>query len=513
MLNSLKALVVVLFLATIILAVAKPLALRFMSEEDFRRRRAVWYVITIAAFASPSFWLYAAIAAPVAFWAGRKDSNPAALYLFLLWAAPNASAPIPMVFELSHDKILQLFVVLPALLRRPSETPGMPVPTRQGIQWTDFLLLAFFTLQVIPSIPHDTWTNVVRHEFLIVMENWAVYFMFARTLRDGRSINETLAMLVLTCAIMAPLAAFESARGWLLYVTAAENWGLSESSFAYVDRAGLIRAQAGVGHYLPFGLVMAMGFGATLHLRHFMKSWKEPVAIGVLMWVGLLASYSRAPWIIAVLVMFTYLWLMPQGMRRVAKGALAFGVVAAALAPTSIGQRVLNALPFIGKVDTYNVDYRQRVLEKGLELIPLNPWFGDIFVERKMQELRQGQGIVDILNGFLNVALHAGLVTAGLLVLFLLIVIGRTWWAGRKALRPDDSTVSSLGFILVACILGMILDIWLGGFADVVWILTGVAVAYANWIARERALLAEAETTPRRQRTPAVTAPPRRFAG
>src|ERR1043165_3860878 len=88
MLLNAKALVVVLLCALAIFALTKPLFLRFTAPEDFARRRNVWLLLTIAAFLSPSFWIYVMIAMPVMAWAAYRDSNPTALYLFLFFVIP-----------------------------------------------------------------------------------------------------------------------------------------------------------------------------------------------------------------------------------------------------------------------------------------------------------------------------------------------------------------------------------------------------------------------------------------
>ncbi len=118
MLTNIKALVVVLFFATVIFTLAKPACLRFMSEEDFRRRRAVWYIISVAAFASPSVWLYLLIAIPVAVWAGIKDSNPAAMAVLIGSAAPAFLKEVPHLFPVNQGMIVTLCVVIPALVRQ-----------------------------------------------------------------------------------------------------------------------------------------------------------------------------------------------------------------------------------------------------------------------------------------------------------------------------------------------------------------------------------------------------------
>jgi hypothetical protein len=79
---NLRDLIAVLVLSSIVFKLAKPVALLFSSEQDFSRRRNLWYVLTVAAFLSPNIWLYILVAAPFLLVSGRKDSNPAALYLF-----------------------------------------------------------------------------------------------------------------------------------------------------------------------------------------------------------------------------------------------------------------------------------------------------------------------------------------------------------------------------------------------------------------------------------------------
>src|ERR1700722_8496379 len=97
MFYTFKRLIVVLTLAAIVFHLAKPIALRFMSGEDFSRRRLVWFLLTIVSFVSPSFWLYVLVAAPMFIWANRKDSNPLALYLLMLHVIPPAGFIIPIL--------------------------------------------------------------------------------------------------------------------------------------------------------------------------------------------------------------------------------------------------------------------------------------------------------------------------------------------------------------------------------------------------------------------------------
>ncbi len=88
MIENLDDLVVLLVLALPAFAVAKPLALRFMSDADFARRRNVWLALTAASFITPSFWLYTLFVIPLVAWCARKDPNPLALYVVAITAVP-----------------------------------------------------------------------------------------------------------------------------------------------------------------------------------------------------------------------------------------------------------------------------------------------------------------------------------------------------------------------------------------------------------------------------------------
>ena len=126
MLINLKALVVVLTIATMVFVVAKPVCLRFMAADEFARRRNIWFALTLTAFTSPSFWIYAAVAVLLAAWGTRKDSNPMALYVLLAYVIPPSIAfDLPAVgvnrfFQMSNYRILAFAILLPAAWPRAS---------------------------------------------------------------------------------------------------------------------------------------------------------------------------------------------------------------------------------------------------------------------------------------------------------------------------------------------------------------------------------------------------------
>ena len=61
MINNLKALVVVLAFALVLFTLMKPVAVRFMGEAVFVRRRNAWLLLTVAAFLIPNFFAFVAL--------------------------------------------------------------------------------------------------------------------------------------------------------------------------------------------------------------------------------------------------------------------------------------------------------------------------------------------------------------------------------------------------------------------------------------------------------------------
>src|SRR5947207_2077355 len=93
--EHLRALVVVLVLATIVFGFAHRPACAIAGTRDFTRRRNLWYALTLVAFLSYSFWIYALIAIPLLLLAYNRETNIPALFFFVLFALPSDSVSIP----------------------------------------------------------------------------------------------------------------------------------------------------------------------------------------------------------------------------------------------------------------------------------------------------------------------------------------------------------------------------------------------------------------------------------
>ena len=475
MLTNLKALVVVLVLAMAVFVIARPLCLRFMSSEAFVRRRNVWLALTVVGFTSPYFWAYALFALALLYWAGRRDDNPLALFVLVTFTVPNVRFYIPGVivnqlFDITQFRILSLAILFPLVL---AIWRGDDRWAARGFRWSDTLLVAFLGLQLVHLMPYESITNTMRRAFLSTIDTFFVLYAFSR-LRDGRQIGDVIACFWLSCAVMAVIALFEAAKGWLLYTGLAGIWG-DPNQFAWLMRGDTLRAQAASGHSIRLGYLVAMALGLFIYLQRSLPqktlSW---IAFAAFL-PALYVTGSRAAWLTAALALILAVLLRPQFGKQLAlltvSGLVAFG----ALYVTPLKEAVLDRLPLIGSADQDTIEYRQKLAEVSWQLIEQNPFFGDPWAYLQMEALRQGQGIIDIVNGYLYTALFSGLVGLALQVGVLLVALA---YGVKAVLSAENEDARTMGTSLVACMLATLFFIAAAGFEMMTYILCGLLVSY-----------------------------------
>ncbi len=489
---NVKNLIVVLAISAVVFKFAKSTALLFSSEKDFSRRRNLWYVLTAAAFLSPSIWLYVLIAVPLLVGSGRKDSNPSALYLFLLHVVPPVATPIPLpggakLLDVSNQILLSLCVIVPAIgrLRRSKKDRDI-----RRLQRMDWCLLAYGILTSILYIhllaPDGTFypftfANVLRRTLTFLIAVFAPYFLISRTSRNRPFILDSLAAFALPCVVMAVIGIFESARGWLLYEDIPVRWDLAGNFTTYLLRGTSLRAMASTGHPLSLGYELAIAFGIWLCLEMYVESRRIRWTVSATLLLGLLASYSRGPWACAIGIYTIFVFQKPRAVSGLIKSFLSSLFALALISMTPLARKIADVLPFLGgTIDTANIDYRNRLWSQGWSIVRDNPAFGDQYALARMQNLRQGQGIVDFVNGYLAELLGTGFVG---LTLFLVVVLAglRKVLSASRTIKLTDQRFGMVGASLTSCILGT-LFLWAFGGPDpiVLWALVALAVAYSR---------------------------------
>jgi O-antigen ligase len=327
----------------------------------------------------------------------------------------------------------------------------------------------------------------------------------SRSLKNLQGFRDALMGLVVAAMVLSAIGVFEYARHWLLYnnledVLGAQQWGYGN----YLERGqgGSLRALGSVGQPIAFGYVMAVAAGFLLYLR---KSIPNPMAwrLGLaLLIVGLIACLSRGPWVGAAAMLLVFVATGRSPGLGFAKLGLLGAIIVPVLLASPLGEKIVDLLPFVGTVEEENVVYRQRLVEISIQVIMQNPFFGafDSVYSPAMQELKQGQGIIDIVNSYLAVALGSGLVGLSLFSgFFVAVAVGL--FKGMRNLADRNSELYLLGQVLFATLLGILVIIYTVSSISVIpviyWSVAGLGVAYARMLALENAPAKAPETAER----------------
>jgi O-antigen ligase len=238
---------------------------------------------------------------------------------------------------------------------------------------------------------------------------------------------------------------------------------------------------ASAGHPLLLGYLLAVAFGFWLYLQQNVQSRVSRLSITGLFLFGLMAAYSRGPWLGAIVIYFSFAALGPRVLPKMFKAVGGILLLAMAVAVSPLGAKIARVIPYFGgSVDMDNVVYRERLFALSWQIIIDHPWFGDQQALLKMQELRQGEGIIDLMNGFVSILLSSGFVGLSLFLLFIAIASFKAFRVSAASAKSDPD-LSKLGACLVACILGSLVMMWVGGLIEMMTcVLVGLTAAYVD---------------------------------
>ncbi len=489
--NYLKALFVILVLATIVFAFTKRPANNIIGAADFTRRRNLWFALTIAAFLSPNFWVLVLITVILLSYAKRHENNPLALFFFILFVLPMASVQIPgmglvnFIFDLTYIRLLTLLILVPAFLslRRQSDHLAF------GRTGPDKALFAYLLLSTVLYLRDDTHTltSYLRQSFYAGVDVVLPYIVVSRSLKSMQAFREVLLSLVIPIMVLALIACAEFYKQWLLYEPVTGALQMEEAISTYLIRDGMLRVVASAGQPIVLGYLMAVGIGLYLFLQHSIpQKFHRRLGMALLV-VGLLVPVSRGPWIGSIVLLVVFVAAGRFASRRLMSLALVAMLVLPLLSVLPGGERVINLLPFVGSTEKENVDYRSDLLTNATIVIMRNPWFGstDYLETPEMEAMRQGQGIIDIVNSYLSVTLISGFVGLGLFLAF----FAATLWGILRAMRsiPDKGSEEHLlGRALLSSLMAILVIIFtvssISFIPIVYWSVAGMGVAYIQMV-------------------------------
>ena len=321
----------------------------------------------------------------------------------------------------------------------------------------DVLLLSYVALQCILTFPFQSITASARLAFELAAYTVAPYLVISRMVDTRERLAEAMASFALGIVVLVPLGVIEFVAGWVLYQGLEIRWD-GGHIFRYLMRGAFLRAQVAAGHSLIFGFALAVALGMWLYLQTRIES-RTMRWLGLVTFVsGLIVSLARGSWVGAAMVLVTFSLVGHGVARRFAKTVAVGGLICGVAALTPYGEKIVDFLPFVGTEGDGSVAYRQELAGVSWQLIKLNPLFGSSNYMQYMESLRQGEGIIDIVNSYAAIALAYGLVGTALYVGFYLMIGWRCYIALRRV-SGSDPDLSLMGASLLACLAGTLLMI------------------------------------------------------
>lgn len=484
-----RSLVVILFFAMIVFTLSKKAFESSLKLEEINRFRNIWITTTLLAFFSHDFWVFIILVSLFLIYGCKRERNKPSLFLLLLFVIPPISAYIPGMglmnafFELNINRTLSLTLLLPIYMSAQIKQDGF----KFGRAFTDKLLIVYIVLCAALQLRTPTFTNTMRYGFYLFTDNILPYYAFSRGLRTLLEMKKAIIALIIASLIAGIIGTFEYLKYWLIYDALPKAMGSGWHFGGYMLRGGDIRATSSLMHPIILGYLMVICLGFYFYISHSIKNktYRKLGLFGII--GGLFTTMSRGPWVGGVALALTYLATGKKPLFKITTLIFFGGLFIMMLTVIPGGDKFYNLLPYLGKTQAENIDYREQLFTNSLIVIQRYPVFGSInFLEEpEMLELMQGEGIVDVVNTYIGVALMYGLVGLMLFLgIFFSTLIGI--YKAIKSLPNKTSEEFLLGRCLISSIIGLMVVIYtasnIGIMPSLYWAIVGMGVAFIRLI-------------------------------
>ena len=490
----LRAYIVVIFLFLISFWLLKKIRPDIVSPLELNKWRNYWVLIASVAFLSPNIWFYLLSLSILLISIRSSPTEKAIFFLAILCSSPLYHYTIPglgvinFLITLNYADTLALFLLIPAYQYVSKEGAW-------SLNNFDKFVITYVTVISILALTETSITHGIRLAFKYSLAIALPYLAFSRVIDSTAALQKLSFALLFCLAPMALVGCFESLKYWKLYSSAFVHVLGDGNYLSYGLRGDSLRASTLYASPIVFGYTMVIGFGFLIYIKKYVNSQNAIRFLGLIFLAALYFTKARGPWLGLAVLGFLYIWSGPQKFSNLAKLVLLTVLISLPLSLTPIGNKFFQMLPFLssaGSHEASTVDYRFRLIEQGWIVFKQNPILGSINYRNtpEMEVMRQGQGIIDVVNSYIHIALSYG--TIGL-SLFLFIFIGLlvSLQKAVKSLPSTEIELIRLGRTLFAVWGAIIFVIFSVSSIDFIpvfyWSIAGVCSAYLK-ICRNRRL-------------------------
>ncbi|MET0381971.1 MAG: O-antigen ligase family protein [Burkholderiaceae bacterium] len=374
---------------------------------------------------------------------GRHGAGRLPAYALLVCICPPMGmelqniGPIKDILSLNAPRILEIFLLAPEAVRLFNRRGQRRKPS--WLVACDVATGLFYAYWMLYLYGGQALTVIVREGLGLGLDTLVPYYVLTRACVAADARRRAMGMILFGATYQSFVGMAESASGHYLYSQLQYLYNTRWAQSTGLMRGMWLRAEAAFPGPLALAVLLMFGLGLWFVMKPRIKTHSYTI-LGLSLTGGLLATYGRGPLLATMLLALGVAALRFLSGKKYLVLMLAGGAVLASAWSAGLGDAVIGLVSATTGADQaadFNVLYRQQLLTESLALLQQSPWWGVPNYLAYLENLRQGEGIIDLVNTYLVVALNVG---AFGLSLFL-IPFGVTLW--KEASRAEDPDPAS----------------------------------------------------------------------
>ncbi|MFN3493178.1 MAG: hypothetical protein ACK40L_01600 [Hydrogenophaga sp.] len=334
-------------------------------------------------------------------------------------------------------------------------------------RWRDFpasvrtLFVVLFLFLFLLSFRGTSFTDGMR----AALNYGALFFLTATVVCRSRApdwIPSFIYALIAVGLLASFISVFESLRNWLLFADLMGTYGTTENHGValYKYREGLLRSVGAQGN-LQSGLILSSALIALVLIRRQLSGTLVFLGLVGVLAAGLLFTLSRGPVLVGLGVVLLF-ELFRSRASSIPQLAVFFGLAYGVLVFSGVIDLLQGMFQLQGD---FNFNYRVRLFDASVDVILNHFLLGTQHFIGILagQGLVQGEGIVDIVNTYLQIGLQFGGVALGVYALLMLLALRKAISrisTGQPAARGKSEdkvvgTVDVFWLALAACMVNV----------------------------------------------------------
>lgn len=476
---------------------------------------ALWFTIWSIAYLLKNIYLIAFFILWVGMLIWPKTKGERIAYYFLLlpvfplFVSKELPGLIPGIrawFPLNVPVMLCLFVLFPLAAKTfffSNAKDGLFVFK------TDKYVASYLVLLSLLSFRNPTLTSGLREMSMHFLGVFLPYYAISRSLKKREDFEIMFYAIAFSGMIVASVGIMEAVKRWPMFLQLIDIMNLPEAPISpFLLRGGLLRIGSTFASGTPVGYFLTAVIAILFFLKKFSKLNKQLLYLIAGMSIfSIFFTASRGAWLgFLVMAVVTAIYQKGKKMKVILFFLLTAYIIFPFLKWTPVGHAITykfeQVVPNSTEHSEYvTIDYRTRLIQAALTTMALNPWFGskDYLDVEEMQAMKQGEGIVDVVNTYLGVGLAYGWVGVAL---FAMIFVSTIWnlfiLANNRKLRKQSEYFSQMAVVFLAIFITTVVVIGTVSSVSLLphyyWAFTGVAAAFirvANDIKKDGAGLKE----------------------